>query len=200
MNDLKTPGLRYVSRHDKTVAYWRASKHIVEIGYPVKTARLWSGPPGTRPTDAEQAEIKQQCQRLQDEMREWHESPESRRRARVKRKTLPGKVYFAACDGLIKIGFTTDLHDRMLKIQSSSTRQVSLVGSMPGTPEMERCLHWIFRAFHVRAEWFDLDEAATAFLKNRIISADRAELKWRVPRVRTNRETEEHTLAHSAQA
>lgn len=57
-------------------------------------------------------------------------------------------VYFAARDGLVKIGYSANVEQRMLQL---GTR---LLAVMPGGARMERLMHCHFAEYRVHGEWF----------------------------------------------
>lgn len=160
----KAPGLRW--RNGKP--FWRASKRAAAAGYPSKSANLAF-------LADDSAALEARCRRLHREMLDWLTNPDIRpqKTFRVKRPaswSTVGLIYFAECGGLLKIGFTTDLHGRAMQLQANNLQPVTLLGSMPGTPEIEKFLHWQFRNFHHRGEWFEPDQAAREFIDRHLIT------------------------------
>lgn len=78
--------------------------------------------------------------------------------------SAPGFVYFAYCAGRIKIGYTTDVGERMRGIATSSPFPVTLLLTIPGTPEDERSYHDMFGEDRTHLEWFDLSDDLREFL------------------------------------
>ena len=85
-------------------------------------------------------------------------------------------VYFIKCcdkNGYIKIGVANDVHERCLKLQTSTPYELEVVASMKFSGkaaafEAERKLHHLFRNSRIRGEWFksvDMKFAAEFFNK-----------------------------------
>jgi hypothetical protein len=68
-------------------------------------------------------------------------------------------VYFieAISTGLVKIGWTSDLEQRLYALRKGSPVELRLVKCIPGDRSLESALHRRFRAHRVRGEWFLLD-------------------------------------------
>ena len=73
------------------------------------------------------------------------------------RKELDGVVYFVAGGGMVKIGKSYGLTERIRTIQSTSPIPLSLLGHVRGYTRTEAMLHakWTKRRAH--GEWFHLD-------------------------------------------
>lgn len=63
-------------------------------------------------------------------------------------------VYFIKSDGLIKIGFSTNLKKRLQTYATHNAFDVDLLGTIPGEQSLEKELHAKFRQFRVHREWF----------------------------------------------
>jgi hypothetical protein len=81
-----------------------------------------------------------------------------------------GVVYFAFCAGRIKIGFTSNLADRMCSLSTSSPFPVTLLLTIPGSVADEQMYHRMFAEERVNLEWFDLSYRLDDFLQNRFES------------------------------
>ncbi len=81
--------------------------------------------------------------------------PPSKRQPRPK----TGEIYFARLSDLIKIGFTTNLAERMKDIPHEA-----LLGTKPGTMEDERRCHAAFNHLRVKGEWFRAEPELLAFI------------------------------------
>jgi len=68
-----------------------------------------------------------------------------------------GRVYFVECParGLIKIGFTADIRNRMRTLRTSATDAIRLIGSIEGTRRDEMALHARFMRRRKFGEWFE---------------------------------------------
>lgn len=69
-------------------------------------------------------------------------------RTRRNVRTTPGRIYFAKAGDLIKIGFTTDIRQRMAALGHE------LIATTTGTMEDERALHHQFGEYWDHGEYF----------------------------------------------
>ena len=65
-------------------------------------------------------------------------------------------VYAIAAQDRVKIGYTTNLPQRMKNIQSACSVPIVCLGTTPGGVELERALHRQFAASRLHGEWFRL--------------------------------------------
>jgi len=74
------------------------------------------------------------------------------------RKTLDdlGAIYFAKAigTGLTKVGFATNVKERISAIKVSSPVEIDLVGHLPATRCAEKALHLILAPHRVKGEWY----------------------------------------------
>lgn len=71
------------------------------------------------------------------------------------RGNQPGWIYYLKVNDLVKIGFTTDIIQRMRDYPPDTP----LLAVHPGTPELEREMHRIFKGSLARGrEWFTPDD------------------------------------------
>ena len=65
-------------------------------------------------------------------------------------------VYFVSCAGtdLIKIGTTIAIDGRLRSMTGWIPFDLDLIAAVPGGRIGEAYLHWLFRAYRVRGEWF----------------------------------------------
>jgi hypothetical protein len=83
------------------------------------------------------------------------------RAAEVLRTKYPGvinpRVYFieAVGAGLVKIGTSTNVTQRLAQLQSGFPYELKLLRVLPGYLEEERFFHDLFTEFRMRAEWFE---------------------------------------------
>lgn len=67
-----------------------------------------------------------------------------------------GNVYFMRCAGLIKIGFTQDVGERLAQLQTGNPEGIELVAVLTRVaPSVERMFHRHFAADRARGEWFN---------------------------------------------
>lgn len=67
-----------------------------------------------------------------------------------------GFIYFIQMDriGPIKIGFTTDIKNRLLQLQTANPYPLNLLLYYPGEIEDEKEIHAGFREMRLEGEWF----------------------------------------------
>jgi hypothetical protein len=71
-------------------------------------------------------------------------------------KTSGDYVYWVATKGMAKIGFSSQIVDRVGKLQAQSPTRLRLLAAMPGGRDVERELHQIFAEDRIKGEWFRL--------------------------------------------
>jgi hypothetical protein len=76
-----------------------------------------------------------------------------------------GVVYFADCENLIKIGFSTNVRQRMKQIGGR------LIVATPGTKDEERALHHRFGEYWVRGEYFSRGPKLMAYVDTLVDAA-----------------------------
>lgn len=65
------------------------------------------------------------------------------------------RVYFIADDvGRLKIGVAADPHERLRYLQVGCAGRLRLIGSLPGSFDLERHLHGLFADLRLTGEWF----------------------------------------------
>lgn len=68
---------------------------------------------------------------------------------------------------IIKIGFTTDLHQRLHNLQGGCPDELRIKACWPGTVNDEREIHRRFDAFRVQGEWFNPSDEVLAYIAER---------------------------------
>lgn len=63
-------------------------------------------------------------------------------------------VYFIRCCDAVKIGFASDVTERLAGLQVASPHRLELLATVSGTRESEAGLHRRFSHLRVRGEWF----------------------------------------------
>lgn len=77
----------------------------------------------------------------------------------------PGQlVYFLYSAGLVKIGYTGDIFKRLAELKSMGGAHAELIGVVPGTRQLEKSLHRIFKSDRQRGEWFQISDEIRRFL------------------------------------
>jgi hypothetical protein len=85
---------------------------------------------------------------------------------KVQHKKANGFVYFIQGGDLVKIGYTTNIRQRLYDLQTSAPIDLVLLGLIPGTRALEKEYHKRFAAHRVRGEWFSavvVDECPEVF-------------------------------------
>lgn len=68
-------------------------------------------------------------------------------------------VYFIqAGDGPVKIGYSTDVHSRIMDLQVTCPSELTLHVTMPGGKTLEHIFHTAFADLRVRGEWYAEDD------------------------------------------
>lgn len=82
--------------------------------------------------------------------------------------TPNGNVYFVRRAGEVKIGFTTDIDQRLQKFRSASADDFSVLLMIPGTPALEQYFHRKFCQQRIVREWFHLAGPIEEFIARRM--------------------------------
>lgn len=85
--------------------------------------------------------------------------------------TLDAVVYVIRYNSLVKIGSAKDLNRRFGELQRMIPEPIELVTSFPGGQVLERYLHKHFAAHRFRNEWFRVEGALEAWIRNGCPSA-----------------------------
>jgi hypothetical protein len=68
-------------------------------------------------------------------------------------------VYFAECNGKIKIGISANVASRMSELRTGAGAPLNIIGAVVGDLELEKALHKRLKKYHLDGEWFsDCDE------------------------------------------
>jgi hypothetical protein len=76
----------------------------------------------------------------------------------------PSVIYFLSAGDKLKIGFTSDLNQRMTSLSATSPVPLTLLHSTPGTMADERSWHRRFADYRLHGEWFRLQGELAAYL------------------------------------
>lgn len=70
------------------------------------------------------------------------------------------RVYFirAGENGPVKIGFSTDIAQRVRDLQTASPHELKVEAVVIGTQAVEAWFHRLLRKWHIRGEWFALSD------------------------------------------
>ncbi len=69
---------------------------------------------------------------------------------------------------LVKIGFTTDVDQRLRQLQTASPLPLKLIEITIGTQAIEAFLHRVLHRHHVRGEWFRLHPDDISYALSRV--------------------------------
>lgn len=78
---------------------------------------------------------------------------------------MSGFIYaIGAANGLVKVGFTTNLKARLSHLRANNAEELDPIGHIKAEKEQERRLHYILYPEHVRGEWFRRGPVVSKFL------------------------------------
>lgn len=83
-------------------------------------------------------------------------------------KTDTGEVIYFIHDldqNMVKVGISRSLDSRVRSLKSNTASEIDLLGSVAGSPELEKVLHRFLAPFHHRREWFRAEPPVLAFLR-----------------------------------
>ena len=109
-------------------------------------------------------------------MTDYTERPQRRK----SRSPLVGGVYFVRCGELIKIGTSTDVHQRVASIRTMTPLPVELVAIAAGSRAEESVLHARFAHLRQHGEWFTATPELLAYIAEGPAVAVDADLDERV--------------------
>ena len=89
-------------------------------------------------------------------------SKERRKRSQPK---PTGHVYFLRANNTVKIGFSTNLSERLRNIRTGCPEKVRLVKVVAGTMKTERMYHDRYAEYRLDGEWFDLRGRLAKYLE-----------------------------------
>jgi hypothetical protein len=126
-------------------------------------ARVAFGYPKERPgrTDCFDEDVRRQCQRAVNEVYRCFE------------KSSGAVVYVISAGdrNFVKIGFTTNLEQRLRSLRTASHVEPIVHLVIPGTRSLERELHTRFASARHNREWFRLTDEIAAFIDSKRASA-----------------------------
>lgn len=100
---------------------------------------------------------------LQAEMLVWGRGGiEDKRKPKRRIRSHNGFTYFITDGEIIKIGFSVDPKVRLLHLQTSTPRNLWIIGTILG--DHERRLHQQFRHLRLNGEWFTATQELTDFI------------------------------------
>jgi hypothetical protein len=80
-------------------------------------------------------------------------------------KRAKGNVYLISCEatGTCKIGYSTDVPQRLKALQAANATPLLLRGMIPGSIQKERSLHKKFSQHRLEGEWFSQVDEITEY-------------------------------------
>lgn len=86
------------------------------------------------------------------------------------RSSLPSSVwtvYFMQPKGhkRVKIGVSRDPESRKAQLQTGAFSELDVIGTITGTPRLEKTLHSVFAKYRMTGEWFTLNSTVKAFIE-----------------------------------
>lgn len=89
-----------------------------------------------------------------------------------KARRAQGYVYFLRADNTAKIGFSTNLRQRLEKLRNGNSFPVFICKIVKGDRRTERTFHKRFAEYRTRGEWFELRGSLAKFLEMHIKPVD----------------------------
>jgi hypothetical protein len=88
---------------------------------------------------------------------------------------LQGRIYFvfSPSQKAIKIGFSTDVAQRIADLNTALSEPLILLGTLPGVMDDEKQLHRLFASWRLSGEWFTDDGVIRDFV---VASLDRMDV------------------------
>jgi hypothetical protein len=77
-----------------------------------------------------------------------------------------GTIYFARSGNLVKIGFATDIKQRISTLKTISSTPPKLIFSIKGTAKEEREIHGKFSHLRHHGEWFHFGEEIKSYINS----------------------------------
>lgn len=68
----------------------------------------------------------------------------------------------------VKIGYTSNLKQRLRDIQISNDCELKVLSTINGNIELEQKLHKQFKKYHIRGEWFRFGDEIKKYFKNSV--------------------------------
>lgn len=92
-----------------------------------------------------------------------------------------GYICFIKSAGLVKIGFSTDVANRLSNLRVGCPVDANLVAAIPGTEDTESYFHKTFAKLREKGEWFRLEGVLERMLSVMPSSIDIPERKRKEP-------------------
>ena len=75
-----------------------------------------------------------------------------------------GTIYFVKSKTSVKIGFTTNIKNRLRHLKGHNPKKIKLLTTIPGTKETEKTLHKTFSDYLIHGEWFKYTSEVKQFI------------------------------------
>jgi len=85
-----------------------------------------------------------------------------------------GAIYVVCGGSFVKIGYSTNVAERLASLQTASPTKLELLATFPGSPRDERQLHERFAGLHSTGEWFRKTPELLAFIEQQKRIKERA--------------------------
>lgn len=101
-------------------------------------------------------------------------SPKVKKTKRTSRapRAEPG-AYFIKCGTFIKIGYATNVSQRLAELQTGAPERLEILLTMPGPQKLERSLHSKFHPLRSQGEWFRAEEPILTFIGQERLKQER---------------------------
>lgn len=67
-------------------------------------------------------------------------------------------IYFIKCEGFVKIGYSNNIDKRLAKFRCENPFELILINQMEGDRSVELDLHYYFKDYHHRGDWFFIQD------------------------------------------
>lgn len=78
------------------------------------------------------------------------------------------QIYFAECQGRIKVGIANNVKARLSQLRTGAGAPVKLLATIKGSLPVERALHKKLRPFHIDGEWYQDCADTRAAIQNSV--------------------------------
>jgi Meiotically up-regulated gene 113 len=84
----------------------------------------------------------------------------------ARNRSTKGSIYFILDwqSQMIKIGFSTNVSDRLSTLQTATANRLVLLGTRPGSMVEEARIHSMFRDVRKSGEWFEINQSLIEFI------------------------------------
>lgn len=164
-------------------AIWKEQKYLILKGNSmgfwkifIKQITKWSWPKGDPRWDKywkkkDEAAKAKQIKKIKED-KTLYDIPYDER--------ITGFIYFVQGEngGPIKIGYATDVADRIISLQTGYPDNLKLLLAFPGNHQYEKQLHKQFSKFQLRGEWFKPEDELLKQIKYMDLLNKRLKIKY----------------------